>query len=272
MVADGAGARVVERIPTGGSFDGAALERAISGFAERHGAAAEAIGLAVPGLVGPGPSVQACDVLPAIVGWRPPPGLARGAPFAMVNDAAAALVEECHDAPADVTAAVVMVGTGIGAALMADGRPFGGARGWAGELGSIPISTAEGVRTLDQMASGESLVRRLGMDGASVRTRAEAGDPAALQAIRAAGAALGLGLATLIDIVNPAVVALGGGVIDLPGYLEAALATAEERALPDLWAACAVRKVRTGELVAALGAARAAAQGEHGLAERQRVL
>jgi predicted NBD/HSP70 family sugar kinase len=262
MVADGAGGpRVVERIPTGLSFDGAALERAISGFAGRQGAAAEAMGLAIPGLVGPGPSVQACDVLPRIVGWRPPAGLSRGARFAMVNDAAAALVEECHDAPADVTAAVVMVGTGIGSAMLAHGRPFGGARGWAGELGSIPISTtSEGVRTLDQMASGDALVRRLGVDGATVRTRAEAGDPAALQAIREAGAALGLGLATLIDIVNPAVVALGGGVTDLPGYLEAVLATASERALPDLWAACAVRKVRTGELVAALGAARAAAR------------
>jgi hypothetical protein len=48
--------------------------------------------------------------------------------------------------------------------------------------------------------------------------------------------------------------------MDLPGYLDAALATAEARTLPDLWAACAVRKVRTGELVAALGAARAAAR------------
>ena len=261
MVADGAGGRVVERVPTGVSFDGAALERAISGFAERQGAAAEAVGLAIPGLVGAGPSVQACDVLPALVGWRPPAGLARGARFAMVNDAAAALVEECHDAPADVTAAVVMVGTGLGVAMLAPGRPFGGARGWAGELGSIPIKAAdEGVRTLDQMASGEALVRRLGVDGAAVRTRAEGGDPEALQAICDAGTALGLGLATLIDIVNPAIVALGGGVTDLPGYLQAALATAEERALPDLWAACAVRRVRAGELVAALGAARAAAR------------
>ena len=74
----------------------------------------------------------------------------------MVNDAAAALVEECHDAPAGATAAVVMVGTGIGAALLVNGQPFGGARGWAGELGSIPIATAsDGVRTLDQLASGD---------------------------------------------------------------------------------------------------------------------
>jgi predicted NBD/HSP70 family sugar kinase len=261
MVADSPDGRIVARVPTGRSFDGQALARAIAGFLDELPRPPSAVGIAVPGLVGPEPSIVACDVLPAIVGWRPPARLARGARFAMINDAAAGLVEECHDAPADVTAAVVMVGTGIGAAMLAHGRPFGGARGWAGELGSIPIHAAsEGVRTLDQLASGEALVRRLGVDGAAVRTRADAGDAAALQAIREAGAALGLGLATLIDIVNPAIVALGGGVTDLPGYLEAALAAAEAWTLPDLWAACQVRKVRAGELVAALGAARAAAR------------
>jgi glucokinase len=259
MVAAGEGGHVVERVPTGLRFDGPALEAAISGFLEKSGRGAESVGLAIPGLVGPGPSVQACDVLPAIVGWRPSASLARGARFAMMNDAAAALVEECHDAPADVTAAVVMVGTGIGAALLAHGRPFAGSRGWAGELGSIPISTHEGMRTLDHIASGEALVRRLGVDGAAVRARAEAGDTHVVAAVRDAGSALGLGLATLIDILNPGLVALGGGVTDLPGYLEAALATAAERTLPDLWAACTVRRVRAGELVAALGAARAAA-------------
>jgi glucokinase len=259
MVADGAGERVVERVATGISFDGAALEKAILGFIDRQGRAPEAMGLAIPGLVGPGPSVQACDVLPRLVGWRPPAALTQGARFAMINDAAAALVEECHDAPADATAAVVMAGTGIGAAILVHGQPFGGASGWAGELGSIPIATgADGVRTLDQIASGDALVRRLGVDGATVRARAESGDEETLRAIRDAGTALGLGLATLIDITNPVLVAVGGGLTELPGYFAAALASAEAGTLPDLWRACVVRKVRADELVAALGAARAA--------------
>jgi predicted NBD/HSP70 family sugar kinase len=114
------------------------------------------------------------------------------------------------------------------------------------------------VRTLDQLASGQALVARLGAEGAAVRARAEAGDETTRRAISDAGAALGLGLATLIHIVNPALVAIGGGLVDLPGYLEAALAAAERHTLADLWGACVVRKVRAGELVAALGAARAA--------------
>ncbi len=258
MVADGPAGRVVQRAPTGITFDGRALTAAVASFLDAHGDAASAVGLAIPGLVGPGPVVQACDVLPGIVGWRPPASLT-GRRFAMVNDAAAALAEECHDGPADVTAAVVMVGTGIGAALLAHGRPLGGANGWAGELGSIPIATAaEGVRTLDQLASGQALVARLGMDGASLRARAEAGDEAVRHAVQEAGTALGLGLSAVIDLINPALVSVGGGLVELPGYLDSALASAERHTLPDLWRACRVRKVRAGELVAALGASRVA--------------
>ena len=258
MVADGPGGRVVERVATGIAFDGPALQAAITRFLESHRDAASAVGLAVPGLVGPGPSVQAGDVLPGIVGWRPPASLT-SMRFAMINDAAAALVEECHDAASDVTAAVVMAGTGIGAALLVHGRPLGGANGWAGELGSIPIATAaDGVRTLDQLASGQALVTRLGTDGATVRARAFAGDAMARTAVQEAGAALGLGLAVLIDMINPALVSIGGGLSELPGYFEAALGSAERHTLPDLWRACRVRPVRAGELVAALGAARSA--------------
>jgi predicted NBD/HSP70 family sugar kinase len=259
MVADGPAGRIVQRTPTGLAFDGRALSAAVESFLETHGDAASAVGLAIPGLVGPGPFVRACDVLPGIVGWRPPAALTE-ARFAMINDAAAALAEECHDAPEGVTAAVVMVGTGIGAALQLGGRPFGGANGWAGELGSIPIASGpDGVRTLDQLASGQALVTRLGTDGATVRARVEAGDEAALRAVQEAGTALGLGLAALIDLVNPALVSIGGGVADLPRYLDAALASAERHTLSDLWRACRVGRVRAGELVAALGAARVAA-------------
>jgi len=259
MVADGPAGQFVERAATGIAFDGRALSAAVESFLETHRDAASAVGVAIPGLVGPGPFVQACDVLPAIVGWRPPASLT-SMPFAMINDAAAALAEECHDAPSDITAAVVMAGTGIGAAMLVHGRPFGGANGWAGELGSIPLAAGpDGVRTLDQLASGQSLVARLGGDGATVRARVEGGDRVARRAAEDAGTALGLGLATLIDLINPALVSVGGGLVDLPAYFDAALASAERHALPDLWRACRVRKVRAGELVAALGAARVAA-------------
>jgi len=261
LVSDEAGKRVVERVPTGPSFDGRALEAAVERFIRARDTAPTAVGVAVPGLVGPGPVIEACDVLPALVGWRPPESLVGRWRFAMINDAAAALAEEYHDAAPGTTGAVVMAGTGIGAALIIRGRPFGGASGWAGELGSIPIATADGVRRLDQIASGQALTTRLSLDGGAVRARAEGGDEAVRQAIREAGRALGLGLATLVHVVNPERVAIGGGLIDLPGYLQSALESAQRHTLPELWRACAVHRVREAELVAALGAARFA-EGE----------
>jgi len=200
--------------------------------------------------------VEACDVLPLIVGWRGE-ALGRLCPVRLLNDVEAASLEELHDLPAGTTAAVVMAGTGIGAAFVADGRPLRGARGWAGELGSIPLVSSEGVGTLDQLASGAAILKRLGGGAPSVLSRAAAREPAVLQALRAAGEALGLGLATVINVFNPAVVAVGGGTLELPGYLDAALESALRHSMPELWKACEVRRVRQGEMVASLGALRA---------------
>jgi predicted NBD/HSP70 family sugar kinase len=250
--------RQVERAPTGPAFTGRDLDAELERFVSSLGVAPLGAGVAVPGLVGPDGALKACDVLPLLVGWRGET-LGRLCPVRLVNDVEAASLEELHDLPAGSTAAVVMAGTGIGASFVTDGRPLRGARGWAGELGSIPIALPEGVATLDQLASGAALLKRLGVGAAAMLTRAAAREPEVLQALRGAGEALGLGLATVIDLFNPSVVAVGGGALELSGYLEAALASAERHTMPELWAACEVRRVRQGELTAALGALRAIA-------------
>ena len=248
--------RDVDRGPTGAAFTGRHLDAEIDRFVSGLGTAPSGAGVAVPGLVSADGAVQACDVLPLLVGWRAE-ALGRLCPVRLLNDVEAASLEELHDLPAGTTAAVVMAGTGIGAAFVVDGRPFRGARGWAGELGSIPIAGPEGVATLDQLASGAALIRRIGGGAASVLVRAAAKEPAVLQALRVAGEALGLGLATVIDLFNPSVVAVGGGSLELPGYLDAALESAASHSMPELWKVCEVRRVRQGELTAALGALRA---------------
>src|SRR5712691_3496011 len=248
--------RDVDRVPTGSAFTGRHLDAEIDRFVSALGTAPVGAGVAVPGLIAADGSVQTCDVLPLLVGWRAE-ALGRLCPVRLLNDVAAASLEELHDLPAGSTAAVVMAGTGIGAAFVADGRPFRGACGWAGELGSIPIAGPEGVATLDQLASGAAILKRLGGGAGSVLTRAAAKDPAVLQALRVGGEALGLGLATVIDLLNPSVVAVGGGSLELPGYLEAAVESAARHSMPELWKVCEVRRVRQGELTAALGALRA---------------
>jgi glucokinase len=248
--------RDVDRVPTGPAFTGRHLDAEIDRFVSALGTAPLGVGVAIPGLVGAAGAVEACDVLPLIVGWRGE-ALARLCPVRLLNDVEAASLEELHDLPAGTTAAVVMAGTGIGAAFVADGRPLRGARGWAGELGSIPLVSSEGVGTLDQLASGAAILKRLGGGATSVLSRAAAREPAVLQALRAAGEALGLGLSTVINLFNPAVVAVGGGTLELPGYLDAALESAKRHSMPELWKVCEVRRVRQGEMTAALGALRA---------------
>jgi predicted NBD/HSP70 family sugar kinase len=256
LVAQWPDRRNVERVPTGSAFTGRHLDAEIDRFLSALGTAPAGAGVAVPGLVGADGAVKACDVLPLLVGWHAD-ALGRLCPVRLLNDAEAASLEELRDLPAGTTAGMVMAGTGIGAAFVVDGRPFRGARGWAGELGSIPIVGPQGVATLDQLASGAALVRRLGGGAASVLARAAARDAEVLRALRVGGEVLGLGLATVINLFNPSVVAVGGGALELPGYLEAALESAERHSMSELWKACEVRRVREGELTAALGALRA---------------
>jgi predicted NBD/HSP70 family sugar kinase len=258
LVAQWADHRDVDRVPTGSAFTGRHLDAEIDRFLSSLGIAPRGAGVAVPGLVGEDGAVHACDVLQLLVGWRGE-ALGRLCPVRLLNDVEAASLEELYDLPAGATAAMVMAGTGIGAAFVVDGRPVRGARGWAGELGSIPIAGPEGVSTLDQLASGAALFRRVGGGAASVLARAAARDGEVLQAFRRGGEALGLGLATVIDLLNPSVVAVGGGALELPGYLEAALESARRHSMLEMWKACEVRRVRAGELVAALGALRAIA-------------
>ena len=258
MLAESPDGRSATRVPTGPAFGPAELEAAVAGFVASLPARPLALGIAFPGLVDADRTVVACDVLPRFVGWRPSRALVGARRFAILNDCEAALLAEARDLDRTATLAVVMVGTGIGAAFQVDGRVLRGASGWAGELGSIPIASGDTVRTLDQLASGQAIVEQAGGDAADLDRRAAAGEERIAAVIHDAGAALGLGLAAVVNLLNPSVVALGGGVLRLPGYSEAARLSARAHTLRPLWDACAVRALRDGEHAAALGAALAA--------------
>ncbi|WP_082127289.1 ROK family protein [Calothrix sp. 336/3] len=136
-----------------------------------------------------------------------------------------ALFEAIHGLEANATASVIMVGTGIGAAFYVNGQVLRGTSGWAGELGSIPISSVVGnsSQTLDRLASGAAIVKKLGVDGEQLSALVDRGDSHTLEAIREAGYSLGLGIATVINIFNPSLIVLAGGTLRWSGYLEAAL-------------------------------------------------
>ena len=248
-----------ERVPTGPAFAPADLLAAIRRFLRHEESRLEALGLAVPGLVDDAGRVVACDVLPAFTGWNARTALREfTSRVAVMNDVSAAVAEEMHDAGPSDTAGLVMAGTAVGSAFLTEGHALRGAGGFAGELGYVPLAIDGQVKRLDDLAGGAALCAKLGVSPEELSARATAGDKPTLDAIRTAGEALGLGLATVINLFNPSRLGVGGGALELPGYWEAAEAAARLHALPDLMRLCRLSRVRAGARVAALGAIRVA--------------
>ncbi len=122
----------------------------------------------------------------------------------------------------------VSVGTGISCALVLDGAVWAGHRGEAIALGELPIDRgldAGGLVTVEQFASGSAFGRRYerltgqSVDGArEVLARAQGQDARARAIATSAAQALGSAIAWAVDIVDPQVVVLGGGLGSSGGW------------------------------------------------------
>jgi predicted NBD/HSP70 family sugar kinase len=245
------------RVPTGPEASSEHLEAVIRAFACDLPAPLRTVAVAVPGLVGADGSVVESDVLPGIRGWRP--WIAGGAPF-VVNDVRASLAY-ATEAAATTDVLCVVAGTAIAAAFTnsASTEPFLGGAGWAGELGHLPTQHRDGRwGTLDEVAGGSALLDRLDMTPAEVRYHLGSGDRRVTAEVRAAGAALGRGIACCVNLLNPTTLFVGGGTSRYPGYLDAALATARAASLPQSWGAVQVRTFKDPERFVADGALLAA--------------
>ena len=248
--------RTVEKFATGPDFTAYQAETAIRGFVDRYKGLATSVGIAIPGLIDEDGRVASCDVLPQIEGWIPAAGLPTKT--VVLNDADAALTQEIAHLDDSVTAGMIIVGTGIGASFMVEGRRLRGARHWAGELGSIPVMLEHQYITLDSVASGAAILRQLGEPLEVVIDKAARGDRDVLRVFNQSGKALGAGLATVINLLNPALLAIAGGTLRWPGYVNAAIESARALSLPALWESCSVHQSSYGEQLVAAGAACAA--------------
>jgi glucokinase len=115
---------------------------------------------------------------------------------------------------------LLTLGTGVGAAVVIDGRPYMGAHGLGGELGHVSVDPhgpgcrCGGIGCLEALASAGALARRYGQgaDGEEVAARAGAGDPAAVEIWSDALDALALAIANYQTLLDPELVVLGGGL------------------------------------------------------------
>lgn len=256
--------RRIERISTGPAFSPTQAEEAIRHFLYNSTISQQAssIGIAVPGLVGARDDAQivtACTGLPQLIGWSPAHALSSCASAVdVMNDVKAALRQEASAFDAKTTAAVVMIGTDVGAAFLVDGRPLLGADGWAGELGSVRSAVNGDYVTLDELAGGAAILRAAGMSADELAGAIARHDARALRIIHEAASALGAALATIINLFNPSVVVLGGGTLRWPDYFDIARTTARSLSLPPLRDRCVIRQSEYGETLVALGTIRAA--------------
>lgn len=204
------------------------LLRELQDDARQYGIDPAAAGVVAPGVVDEGSGVIRYA---ANLGWRSVPlrELAERdlrLPVAVGHDVRAAAVAESRLGVAHGVTdfALISLGTGIGAALASDGRSITGAGNAAGELGHIsiradgPLCTCGRRGCLETYASGAAIARRYTEAGGTagltareicaVRRR----DPVAAEVWQQAVDALALGLANAINLLNPELVVIGGGV------------------------------------------------------------
>ena len=113
---------------------------------------------------------------------------------------------------------LLTLGTGVGGGIFLDGKLFTGRDGAAGELGLITLNPdgypcRSGNRgSLEQYASIGSILRRTGKEPAKMGRLAAAGNRQALEFWRDYGTVLGAGLASLVYILTPEAIIIGGGI------------------------------------------------------------
>ncbi|MEY7972712.1 ROK family protein [Saccharomonospora xinjiangensis] len=200
-----------------------------------------AVGLSVPGQIDHEAGITTAPATMrewAGVRLRDPFVAAFDVPVLLENDAnALALADYYAMGRPEATVVGVKVGTGIGAGVVIGGRAHRGETGAAGEIGHMRVEGSDrrcscGRRgCVAAEASGQALVRSLRPSGARtvddvVRWVSE-GRSEAIEAVYSAGKLVGTVLATVVTIVNPRYVRLGGEVGVLPPFVEALRATVE---------------------------------------------
>ena len=217
----------------------ALIARQIHGFKEKPAA----VGVGIPGAVSAGEIIH----VPNLANWSPDFKFRKmlekavGVPVALGNDVNVGLLGEWLAGAAKGAKNVlgVWMGTGIGGALILDGRPYDGVRGAAGEIGHMVVRADGALCSCGRRGCVEAYAGRR-MMSATVRAMQDAGrkttlfkiedeenkkrptskvwaealddgDPLATEVFDAAIEALGLGIGSVLNLLDLELVVIGGG-------------------------------------------------------------
>lgn len=162
----------------------------------------------------------------------------------------------------------VKVGTGIGSGLILGGRLHRGARGAAGDIGHIQAGETDVMcrcgnkGCLEASAGGGALAQQmteLGYDTKNSRDvvrLVESGNQEAMQAVRDAGRLLGGAVASVVNVLNPELVVIGGDLAQADQTLVAAIReVVYQRSLPLSTADLRIQESTLGDRAGVIGAA-----------------
>ncbi|WP_414545808.1 ROK family protein [Nostoc sp. CCY0012] len=190
-----------------------------------------------------------------------------GKPTIIANDAnCAGLAESWLGAGRHFQNLILLtLGTGVGGAIILDGKLFVGHQGAAGELGLItlnpngPTCNSGNRGSLEQYASVAAIRQHTGKEPMELAALAQAGDMCALTFWQEYGKGLGIGLASLIYVLTPEAVVIGGGISGcFKFFVSAAKAEIEKRVMPTSRAGLQILPAELGNSAGMVGAAKLA--------------
>jgi len=271
------------------------LESAHRALAQANVAISEltAIGVGAPGLSNPETGILFTS--PNLPGWRDVPlrdimQERLGKKTFLINDANAAALGEFYFGAAQSARNFIYItlSTGIGGGIVIDGKIYSGAIGAAGEVGHMtiddegPICNCGNKGCWETLASGTALAREARqrikegvrtsilkyaegdvekVTAQVIHNAAEQGDSLAKELIARTGYYVGVGLANLINIFNPELIVIGGGLSNIGDMLlEPAFKVAGERAYKEAFQAVRFASPELGRNSGVLGAAAFALQ------------
>ncbi|MDX2096347.1 MAG: ROK family protein [Leptolyngbyaceae cyanobacterium bins.59] len=236
------------------------------------GGQCQAIGVGTPGPAdGAG---RVARVAINLAGWQDVPladwlEAKTGRPTILANDAnCAGLGEAWLGAGRPYQNLILLtLGTGVGGAIILDGKLFAGHQGTAAELGLItlnpegPECNSGNQGSLEQYLCIQAIRRRTGLEPDDLGRRAQAGDPEALAFWQSYGRDLGIGLTSLIYVLTPQAIVVGGGICaSAEFFFPATLAEIERRVLPSSREGLQLLCAELGNQAGMVGAARLAWQ------------
>ncbi|MBU2608471.1 MAG: ROK family protein [Chloroflexi bacterium] len=247
-----------------------------------------AIGVGAPGLSNP--ETGFLFTSPNLPGWKDVPlrdiiEKELGKKVFLINDANAAAVGELYFGAGRGARnfIYITVSTGIGGGIIIDGKIYTGSVGMAGELGHMviddegPLCNCGNMGCWETLASGTALAREARhkikdgvassilqlaggdlekINAEAIHKAARTGDNLATELIAKTAYYLGVGLANLINIFNPEVIVIGGGVSNIGDMLlEPAFEEAGRRAFKPSYQAVRFARAELGRNSGVLGAA-----------------